>query len=206
VGVVGDTRNHFGEPMKPEFYLPVKQLENNGTIVVRTNGSRIALAAIVNRVFGSVTPSLAPPDIYSCGALFEQDSGRWQAAALLFGVVAGVALLMALSGIYAVMAYSVSQRTQEFGVRKAIGASDGNIVGDVIADALKQAAIGISLGLALAAASAGFLQPLLFQTSPFDPLTYAAVVALIAACAICAALVPALRATRVQPAQALRYE
>jgi putative ABC transport system permease protein len=206
VGVVGDTRNHFSEPMKPQFYLPVTQLNNNGTIVVRTDGSRFAVAAMVKRVFASVAPSLAAPDVYSCDALFQQDAGRWRAAALLFGILAGIALLLALAGIYAVMAYSVSQRTQEFGVRKAIGASDGTIVGDVIAGALKQAAIGIALGLALAAACANLLQPLLFQTSAFDPLTYGAVVALIAACAICAALVPAVRATRVQPANALRYE
>jgi ABC-type antimicrobial peptide transport system permease subunit len=161
---------------------------------------------MVDRVFSAVAPSLAPPDISSCDALFQEDAGRWQAAALLFGVLAGVALLLALAGIYAVTAYSVSQRTQEFGVRKAIGATDGSVVGSVIAGALKQAAIGIALGLALATACAGLLEPLLFQTSPFDPLTYVAVVVLIAACAICAALVPAIRATRVQPAQALRYE
>jgi putative ABC transport system permease protein len=206
VGVVGDTRNHFSEPMKPEFYLPVAQLENNGTIVVRTDGSRFAVVATVKRIFASVAPSLAPPAVYSCEALFQEDAGRWRAAALLFGVLAGIALLLALAGIYAVTAYSVSQRTQEFGVRKAIGARDGNVVGGVVADALKLAAVGIALGLALAAACAQVLQPLLFQTSAFDPLTYVAVIALIAACAIFAALVPAVRATRVQPAQALRYE
>jgi putative ABC transport system permease protein len=206
VGVVGDTRNHFSEPMKPEFYLPVAQLENNGTIVVRTDGSRFAVAAAVKRVFASSAPSLAPPEMYSCDALFQQDAGSWHAAALLFGVLAAVALLLALAGIYAVTAYSVSQRTQEFGVRKAIGASDGNVVGGVIADALRQAAVGIALGLAVAAACAQLLKPLLFQTSAFDPLTYVAVVALILGCVLCAALVPAIRATRVQPARALRYE
>lgn len=206
VGVVGDTRNHFSEPMKPELYLPVAQLVNNGTIVVRTDGSRFPVGATVKRLFASVAPSLAPPDIYSTDALFHEDEGRWQAAALLFGILAGVALLLALAGIYAITAYSVSQRTQEFGVRKAIGASDGNIVGGVVAGTLKQAAIGIALGLALAAACAELLQPLLFQTSAFDPLTYLAVVGLIAACAVCAALIPAIRATRVPPAKALRYE
>lgn len=206
VGVVGDTRNHFSEPMKPQFYLPVAQLENNGTIVIRTDGSRFAVAAAVKRVFASIAPSLAPPDVYSCDALFLEDAGRWHAAALLFGVLAGVALLLALAGIYAVTAYSVSQRTQEFGVRKAIGASDGHVVGGVVAEAIKHAAIGIALGLAVAAACTQLLRPLLFQTSAFDPLTYVTVVGLILACALCAALVPAIRATRVQPARALRYE
>jgi ABC-type antimicrobial peptide transport system permease subunit len=120
--------------------------------------------------------------------------------------LAAVALILALAGIYGVTAYSVTQRTQEFGVRKAIGARDAQVLHVVIADALQQAAIGIALGLVLAAACTRLLEPLLFQTSPFDPLTYAAVIALLVACACCAALLPALRATRVQPATALRYE
>jgi putative ABC transport system permease protein len=206
VGVVGDTRNHFSQPMQPLYYVPDTQTEEDFRMVVRTGGSHFAVADTINRVLASVAPSLAAPRVYSYDALLEQDAGRWQAAALLFGVLAGVALLLALAGIYSVTAYSVSQRTQEFGIRKALGAPDAGILGGVIADALKQAAAGIALGLALAAGCTQLLQPLLFQTSVFDPLTYLAVVALIAACAICAALVPAVRATRVQPANALRYE
>lgn len=206
VGVVGDTRNHFSEPMKPEFYLPEAQYAHFSFVVVRASSSNFPVTATVRRVFASVAPALAPPVVYSYDALFQEDDGRWQAAALLFGVLAGVALLLALAGIYAVTAYSVSQRTQEFGIRKAIGANDGSILGGVIADALKQAAVGIALGLVLAAACTQMLQPLLFQTSAFDPFTYVTVVALVVACAVCAALVPAIRATRVQPANALRYE
>jgi putative ABC transport system permease protein len=206
VAIVGDTRNHLNQPMKPLYYVPVTQTEEDFRLVVRTSGSHFAVADTINRVFASVAPSLAEPRVYSYDTLLQQDAGRWQAAALLFGVLAGVALLLALAGIYSVTAYSVSQRTQEFGIRKAIGAKDERILGSVIADALKQAAVGIALGLALAAGCTQLLQPLLFQTSAFDPLTYVVVVALIAACAICAALVPAVRATRVQPANALRYE
>jgi putative ABC transport system permease protein len=206
VGVVGDTRNHFSEPMKPQYYLPDTQMDINDRIVVRTDGSRFAVADTVTRILASVAPSLPAPRVYSYDVLLQKDAGRWQAAALLFGVLAGVALLLALAGIYAVTAYSVSQRTQEFGIRKAIGAKDGRILGGVIAGALKQAGIGIALGLVLAAGCAQLLQPLLFETSAFDPLTCAAVAALIAACAICAALIPAIRATRVQPANALRCD
>jgi putative ABC transport system permease protein len=206
VGVVGNTRNHFSEPMKPEFYLPDTQMETYGIIVARTNGRQFAFADAVKRVFASVAPSLAAPRIDSYESLFQQDAGRAQAAALLFGVLAAVALILALAGIYGVTAYSVTQRTQEFGVRKAIGARDAQVLHVVIADALQQAAIGIALGLVLAAACTRLLEPLLFQTSPFDPLTYAVVVVLIVACVACAALIPAIRATRVQPATALRYE
>lgn len=206
VGIVGDTRNHFSEPMKPQYYLPDTQLQTNGIIVARTDGSHFAVADTVRRVFASVAPALAAPRVGSYDELFQQDAGRWQAAAVLFAVLAGVALLLALAGIYAVTSYSVSQRTPEFGTRKAIGAKDRSLLGIVIADALKQASIGIVCGLVLAAACSQLLQPLLFQTSAFDPLTYAAVVALIVASSVTAALVPAVRATRVQPATALRYE
>jgi putative ABC transport system permease protein len=206
VGVAGDTRNHFDSKMKPEFYLPIDQLQAVSTIVVRSNGTNFPVATAVKHAFARVAPSLAAPDVISYDALFQQDAGRWQAAALLFGVLAAVALILALAGIYAVTAYSVTQRTQEFGVRKAIGAHDAQVMSAVLADALRQAAIGIALGIVLAAACTRFLEPLLFQTSPFDPLTYITVVALIVACAVCAALVPAVRATRVQPAAALRYE
>jgi putative ABC transport system permease protein len=206
VGVVGNTRNHFSAPMLPEFYVPETQLETYGIVVVRTGGANFPVADAVKRTVAQVAPSLAAPQVYSYGDLFQQDAGRWQAAALLFGVLAGVALVLALAGIYAVTAYSVTQRTQEFGIRKAIGAKDGSVLGVVIGDALKQAAFGICIGLLLAAACTRLLEPLLFQTSPFDPLTYAAVIALLVACACCAALLPALRATRVQPATALRYE
>jgi putative ABC transport system permease protein len=206
IGVVGDMRNHFSEPMKPQFYVPNTQLQSIGVIVARTDGSHFAVASTVKRVFASVAPALAPPVVYSYTALFEQDAGRWQAAALLFGILAAAALLVALAGIYAVTAYSVSQRTPEFGIRKAIGANDGSVLSDVIADALRQAAVGIALGLALACACTQMLQPLLFQTSAFDLLTYVTVVVFVVACTVCAALVPALRATRVQPADALRYD
>lgn len=206
VGVVADTRNHFADRMEPEFYLPITQLQTLSLIVARTNGANFPVADAVKKAFARVAPSLAAPEVISYDSLFRQDAGRWQASALLFGVLAAVALLLALAGIYAVTAYSVTQRTQEFGIRKAIGAKDASVLGVVISDAFRQAAIGVAIGLLLAAACTRLLEPLLFQTSPFDPLTYAGVVLLIVTCALCAALIPALRATRVQPATALRYE
>jgi putative ABC transport system permease protein len=206
VGVVGDTRNGFSQPMKPEFYLPDSQLEVYGIIVARTNGRDEGFAQSVERAYASVDPSLPAPEIVSYDKLFAQNTGRWQAAALLFSVLAFLALMLALAGIYAVSAYSVQQRTQEFGIRKAIGAKDRHVLGTVISDALRQGAVGIAIGLVIAALCARLLTSLLFQTSPLDPLTYAAVIVLLIGCTVLAALMPALRATRVQPATALRYE
>jgi putative ABC transport system permease protein len=206
VGVVSDTRDGFNEPMKPEFYLPDSQLQIYGQIVARTSGQDEGFARSVGRAFTSVDSSLPAPEIVSYDTLFAQNSGRWQAAALLFSVLAFLALMLALAGIYAVSAYSVQQRTQEFGIRKAIGAKDAHVLGTVISDALRQGAVGIAIGLVLAALCTRLLSSLLFQTSPLDPLTYIAVIVLLIGCTVLAALMPALRATRVQPALALRYE
>lgn len=206
VGVVGDTRDGFSQAMRPEFYLADSQLQVFSVIVARTDGHDAAFAQSVDRAYASVDPSLPAPEITSYGKLLTQNSGRWQAAALLFSTLAFLALMLALAGIYAVSAYSVQQRTQEFGIRKAIGAKDAHILLGVIAAALRQGAVGIAIGLALAALSTRLLNSLLFQVSPFDPLTYVAVIVLLIACTVFAALVPALRATRVQPARALRYE
>ncbi len=206
VGVVADTRDGFSQPMKPEFYLPDSQLETYSLIVARTTGHDEGFAQSVDRAYASVDPALPAPEIVSYDKLFAQNSGRWQAAALLFSVLAFIALMLALAGIYAVSAYSVQQRTQEFGIRKAIGAKDTHVLGSVISDALRQGAAGIAIGLVLAAVCTRLLASLLFQTSPLDPLTYAAVIVLLVACTTLAALVPAMRATRVQPATALRYE
>jgi putative ABC transport system permease protein len=125
---------------------------------------------------------------------------------MLFGALALIALFLALAGIYAASAYSVLQRTHEFGIRKAIGASDGVIVGEVMLKALRQSAIGIAIGLALTAAVSRLIVSILFQTSPLDPLTYVVVVMLLVGCTVLAALIPAVRATRVQPAVALRFD
>lgn len=192
--------------MMPEFYLPDSQLQALGVIVARSYGHDAGFAQSVQRAYASVDAQFPAPEILSYDAIFSQNSGRWQAAALLFSVLAFIALILALAGIYAVTAYSVQQRTLEFGVRKAIGARDAHVLGSVIADALRQGIAGIAIGLALAALCTRLLSSLLFQTSPLDPLTYASVIALLVGCTVLAALMPAIRATRVQPATALRYE
>jgi putative ABC transport system permease protein len=206
VGVVVDTRNGFSKTMRPQFYLPITQLQALGLIVARTNGHDAGFAQAVERAYASVDPAFPAPEVVSYDMLFAQDAGRWRAAAMLFSALAVLALLLALAGIYAVSAYAVQQRTQEFGIRKAIGARDSTVLGGVIVDALGFAAIGIVIGTILAAVCTRYLSSLLFQTSPLDPLTFGVVAALIVACTVLAALVPALRATRIHPASALRYE
>lgn len=206
VGVAGDVRGGFDQSMQPAFYLPSKQLGAGNMIAVRLRAPDPHFAEEVRAAYRRVNPVYPAPQVVSFNDFFEQNAGRWQGAAMLFGVLACIALLLAIAGIYAVTAYSVQQRTREFGIRKAIGASEARVVRGVVADALRQGALGVVIGLGLAAAGTRMLGALLFKTSPFDPETYVLVVALLLACTVLAALVPALRAMRVEPAAALRYE
>jgi ABC-type antimicrobial peptide transport system permease subunit len=144
--------------------------------------------------------------LQSYGELTAQDAIRSEAATLLFGVLAALALILSLAGIYAVTAYSVEQRTREFGIRQAVGARTQDVMNDVFRGALLQTGIGIAAGLVLAAIFTRLLSGLLFEISPLDPLTYAGVIVLMLLAVIAAAVIPALRAAQIQPALAIRYE
>jgi ABC-type antimicrobial peptide transport system permease subunit len=108
--------------------------------------------------------------------------------------------------VYAVTAYSVEQQTRDFGIRRALGARDGHVTVTVLGSVGRYAALGAGIGVILAALAGRLMSTLLFQVSPLDSLTYLAAVAVVLACAILAALVPAMRAVRINPVQALRYE
>ena len=124
----------------------------------------------------------------------------------IFGTIGVMGLLLAAIGVYGVLSYSVSQRTQEIGVRVALGASHGNILRLVVGHGLLLAGIGIGAGLALSAAGMPLARSLLYQVSPFDPVTFSAVAAFLVLVAFLASYVPARRATRVHPVGALRGE
>ncbi len=122
------------------------------------------------------------------------------------GVFAGAALLLAIAGLYGVMAYAVSQRTGEFGVRTALGASPGNILRLVLGQGIVTALIGVAVGLAGALVLTRTLQSLLFGLSATDPLTFAVVALMLVVVAMLACYIPARRAAKVDPMVALRYE
>lgn len=206
VGVVGNTRTSFSRLPEPQLYVPQNQIPLALFYVVRTADSSVPLAKIAAAAVARVDPSVAPPNVESYDTLLARDAVRSQAAMLLFGILALLALLLSLAGIYAVTAYSVEQRTQEFGIRRAIGARGVDVLTDVLLRALAQTAAGIAAGIALAAIFGRFLSGLLFEVSPLDPATFAGVVALTAGAVVVAAAVPAIRAMRVQPASAIRYE
>jgi putative ABC transport system permease protein len=125
---------------------------------------------------------------------------------LLLGIFAAVAMCLAMAGVYGVMAYVVGQRSNEIGLRMALGASTGDVLRLVLGQGLVLAAIGLALGLAGAAAASRLLTTMLFEVKPTDPMTYVAVAAVLATVALAASYVPARRAAAVDPLVALRQE
>jgi putative ABC transport system permease protein len=206
VGVAGNTRTSFSRPPEPQLYIPDKQISLALFYVVRTSNARFALGPAAAAVLARIDPRVAPPSVESYRILLDRDAVRSQAAMLLFGILAILALILALSGIYAVTAYSVEQRTQEFGIRQAIGAHASDVLRDVLRGAMLQTSAGIAAGIAIAALFGRFLSGLLYETSPLDPGTFIAVVALTIGAVVAAAAIPAVRAARIQPAAAIRYE
>jgi len=141
--------------------------------------------------------------------LSDYISAAWfgpRIASLLLGVLGVISLLLAGVGLYGVMAYSVSQRTREIGIRMALGAKSAGVLGMIMRRGLLLALSGIAVGLAIALAAAPQIAPLLYRVSPADPLSIAAAALFLIVVAILASLIPALRATRVDPIVVLRQE
>lgn len=207
IGVAGDTRYGFRSPHGPLQYLAVNQVPGFfGYFVVRTIARNTSLAQGIANAYASVDPSFATPQVKSYQQIFAEDAATSRLAAYLFGSLALIALLLGVAGVYSVTAYAVAQRTHEFGIRRALGASDHHLLADVLARTARTCGLGIAVGLGLATLSARLLSDILFQTSPFDMLTIATAVLVVVVSTLVAALVPALRATRIEPAVALRYE
>jgi ABC-type antimicrobial peptide transport system permease subunit len=175
--------------------------------IVRSNSAPAAsLSAAVRDAITQTDPAMAAPDTHTFAQLIAQQSQEQRSIATLLVALALIALLLALAGIFGVISYTVNQRYAEIGVRVALGARSSGVLADVFLRAVKVTAAGVSVGLALAAFGAQAIASQLYRVAPFDPLTFIGVVAIVAACASAAALLPAVRATRIDPAAALRYE
>lgn len=206
VGVVGDVRALYGAPIAPMYYLSIGQFPGFSHFIVRTDGRAAGLSAHIDAAVARVNsqlpgPTIVPYDTHLVGASIEA-----RAEVVLFGSLAAIALLLAVAGIYAVTAYSVQQQTHEFAIRKAVGARWTDIVRGVVGGALAQSLAGVAVGLALAFVFTRFLERLLYNTSPFDAATFLCVIVLVIVCTLLAALIPAIRAVRVDSGAALRYE
>jgi putative ABC transport system permease protein len=206
VGVVDDIRVSFTVPNDPEIYVPVRQfpLDESYLAVRGTAGAQAGASAAAT--VSAFDPLVARPDVAAMSALTAKDVATQRLSLAALCALASVALMLSLAGVFAVVSYGVTQRTHEFGIRMALGADARQIVRMVLVGALRLAAIGIVLGLFIAGAGTRLIADQLYDTQPLDPLTFGAVTLLVIVAALLAALVPASRATRVDPIVALRYE
>ncbi len=174
-------------------------------VVVRTAQPPASVIAAAREILRDIDPNL-PPHFQTFAQVFASSLASRRFNLILVGAFAAAALLLAAAGIYGVMAYSVARRTRELGVRIALGATAGDVLRLVLGQGLGTTAIGVAIGVAGSLALTGMIRSLLFGVSAFDPLTLAAVTLLLAAVSLFACWIPARRATRVDPLEALRYE
>lgn len=209
VGVVGDSRHDaLNTEAGPEFYLPFAQdIGRSLDLVLRLATPHLSgLDTAVRNAVQSVDKDLFVPPLKPMSSFLDSQLAQPRFNMLLLAIFAGLAVLLAAIGIYGVIAYSVVQRTREIGIRMALGAQRRDMLTLVLRQSLTVVAIGVGLGLLAAFAGTRLLGSLLYGVAPNDFLTYAGVVALLGAAAFCASYIPARRATKVDPMEALRYE
>jgi putative ABC transport system permease protein len=207
VGVVADVKEYgFIAPANDEVYLPTDQFGLGDKLVVRTMLDPAALEPMIRAALHDVDSQLAIDQVSTVERLEEASLASQRVTTMLLSVFAGLAVLISASGIGAVMALAVSQRTRELGIRMALGASRRAVVRNVIQQGLRLGLVGIVTGVAGAVALTRLLQSLLFATSPTDTLTFAAVSALFLAVIVIACGVPARQVTSIDPLVALRQE
>jgi putative ABC transport system permease protein len=210
IGVAGNVR-HTGLDAKTtqQWYIPERQMfsaDNQEVLVVRTATDPAALAGAVRRAIAAIDPTQPIVKIATMDQVVAASTSQRRLALVLFATFASAALLLAIAGIYGVLAGSVSERTREIGVRSALGATPASLIALVVGQGGRLAALGIALGIAGSFALTRYLQSLLFGVAPNDPATFVGVCALLACVTLAACLVPASRAARVDPSAALRSE
>ncbi|MHC4436055.1 MAG: ABC transporter permease [Planctomycetota bacterium] len=211
IGVTRDVKHYgFDQAMRPGIYLPYAREHRGGamTVVVRCAGDPLALVAPIRERVHHVDATLPVFGVRSMAERIRRHDSMWVRCiySWLFGIFAAVAALLAAGGIYGIITFAVSQRTQEMGIRMALGARPGQLVGQVLQRAAVLIGIGLAVGIACALVASYLLSGFLFGVSPVDPLTYASVSLLLITVTLLASYVPARRAAKIDPMEALRYE
>jgi putative ABC transport system permease protein len=206
IGIVGDIRDRSlqSQPLAA-MYMPTYS-SGFTNLVIRTQSNPTSLAAAVRREVQAIDPDQPVAAIKTMQQWMETSIAAPRFRTALLGLFAVVALVLASTGIYGVMSYSVTQRTHEIGVRMALGARQLDVLKLVVHQGMSLVVIGVGLGLVGAIALTRVMASLLFGVTAKDPVTFVAVAALLALIAFIACYVPARRATKVDPLVALRYE
>jgi predicted permease len=208
VGVAEDTKLFaMTEDPQAMAYVPLLQMHESAVFLnLRAASDPMALAGALRRELQSMEPDLPITDPQTVGEMIGQSLWAPRMGAALLAIFGGLALVLAAVGIYGVMSYAVSQRTQEFGLRMALGAQRQDVLGLVLRQGMTLVVAGLALGIVAALSLTHLIANLLFGVSPIDPLTFASIAAILSAVALAAGYLPARRATRVDPSIALRYE
>ncbi len=209
VGVVGDVRRYATDrDMTPIQYLPASQLSRWCclTTVARTAMDTLSLEPEAAKLVASMDSDIPVTDVHTMDDLIGLQLTQPRFAMVLLATFAGLALALTLVGLYGVMVYSVSRRTQEIGVRLALGASRGAVMQMVLCQAVVLVGVGIAIGIAATMASASVLRSMLYGTGARNPIVLALVCVVVALTGLLAAYLPSLRASSIQPMQALRNE
>jgi predicted permease len=208
VGVVGDVRQRsLDAPIRQGMYVPHAQRPTGGfTVVLRTTTAPLSLVEPVRRTIQDLDRNLPISSVFTMDRVMVRSLWQPRLFSWMFGVFGAVALVLAVVGVYSVVSYSVAQRTREIGIRVALGAGRGQIRAMVLRQGMRAMAMGIGIGLAGAVAVTRVMGALLYGVSPTDPATFGLVTLVLAGTALVACLMPALRATKVEPLVALRYE
>jgi putative ABC transport system permease protein len=209
IGVVGDVReDSLEKPPRPTIYVNYRQRPqktSSFSAVVRTTGDPTSVIASAQKIVRELDPDV-PPSTSSFTAIFAASTNARRFNLILLGIFSATALLLAVAGIYGVLAYSVARRTREMGVRMALGANAASVLRLVLGQSMTTATVGVVLGLVGSFILMRSLQSMLYEVGAADPLTFAAVALMLFAVALLASYLPARRATKVDPIVALRYE
>ncbi len=208
VGVVGDTRTGAGDQIRPMMYFPLYASDdmNGAALVVRSDRDVTRFALPIQRMVARMDRDLPVSDVLTMNQVIGRDTLEASFDATLLLVFAGLSLVLAAVGLFGVLSYIVAQRTSEIGIRIALGAQRTQVMRIMLLDGLRPALVGLVLGLATSAGTAQLIASMLYGTHPRDPEVFAAVAGMLLLVAVVACVVPAWRASRLNPVQALRTE
>jgi predicted permease len=208
VGVVADTLYQVGQPGRATMYFPVlnAEMQEGLTLAVRTESDPLSFSVPIEKKIANLDPDLPVSDVLTIRQIIERSLGDVSLSASLVLSFAVLSLILASVGLYGVLSYLTTQRTAEIGIRMALGAQREEVLRLMLGDGLRPALYGLTLGLAASVGAVRLIQSMLYGTRPLDPAIFAAVAASLLVVAALACLVPAWRASRIDPMQALRAE